>query len=165
MAGTMLAEKLQQEVFFNRDETFQGSITNRKAFIAISNKRLYTSFKTWGTKREQSVDLRDVTGVSYLYVSPIAVLIAAILVAVATVIAAVRFRFMDFILPYLAIGGVLFLILLLVFLLGRRTILQVEFAGGKINYLVRGSSANEVRDFISRVRWFKDCLVEDRPVQ
>ena len=157
MDVSSFAQELQTNVFLTRGEVFQGSITKRRAFIALSDKRLYTRYKTFISTREQSVDLRDVTGIWYTYVKPLVLLILGIIFLVGGVAAMIATEETATI--SIAVVG---LLLLLFYFLGRRTLLQVEYPGGRINYIVTGSSNDVVRDFISRTRYFKDQQINRR---
>ena len=162
------ARRFQEELFLTTDETFRDAIGNKRATMALSNRRVYLKYEYWLVgKGERSVDLQDVTGVSYGYVNPVFLLIIAAVVLLAGLIAAV---WVESLIPFL-VSIPVGLMIVIIYLLCLRTVLRVEYAGaeGLIGLAIRGDACESARDFFAQLRFTKDELLaaerEENPFQ
>ncbi len=158
-----VAQWLREEVFLTTDETFQDAIGTNRTVLALSDRRLYIKIDRWFLKREWSVDLQDVTAVSYTYVNPVYYLIIAAVVLLAGLITTLR---IEAVLPF-ACALLAGLALVIVYLFSLRTVLEVEYPGGKGRLagklLLRGDASVSARDFLACLRYRKDLLTEPEP--
>ena len=134
---------------------------------AVTNKRVYYSGKSFtsfgiGTKRckaVQSVDLKDITGIGiYSLFNLAGIIIGGLLVLFSIVMLAWFARAVYMWLPTLIIG----LISIFAALIGARTILRIDYAGGCIALNMRRYSRSECTRFQKAVIAAKDNITNYR---
>lgn len=126
----------------------------------ITNKRIYYTAKDGiitVTKREEVVDLADVTGVKILDIKPYGLLIgAAIFFIVSLIVSANAGKRTG------AIGFISFFITAVIcvglFFIAKKSILRIEYAGGNINFSVKKYGLDAVRNFQRKILEAKENL-------
>jgi len=154
-----------------------------QAGATLTNKRIYFSGNVFSfndkghlssVKQRKVVCVRDVTGVGYIKYSPIQYLIwgfMALIAGIVLIAATLEERrissgwqtrtvYEPSVLGgiSLAIGIVSFILLLILFLIYRKTLLTIEYAGGNIAFNVRWLNQQEQDVFIRNIHLAKDKL-------
>ena len=146
-----------------------------QAGATLTNKRIYFSGKVFSlndkghlssVKQRKIVNVRDVTGVGYIQYNPIQYIVWSILALISGI--------MTFALTGnqtrqgwepsglgsggIAIGILVFIVLIALFFLYRKTLLSIEYAGGNIAFDARWLQSNEQDTFIRNIHLAKDKL-------
>ncbi|WP_213468944.1 SHOCT domain-containing protein [Paenibacillus dendritiformis] len=183
-----------REVFAEPTERYIASIGNgyiinflsggslASGFSVISNKRVYFKGKCYYKEagklkksfEERMVDLKDVTGTGYTRVNPTSLLITSLSSLVLTIIligvlsslgSSDQATVMN-ILTIVLIASVLsFSITLTAYILKRKNLFEISFAGGMIAFNINLYDKAEIDDFQKQLRRAKDHVVELAPSQ
>lgn len=151
-------------------------------FSVISNKRVYFKGKCYYKEagklkksfEERMVDLKDVTGTGYTRVNPISLLITSLSSLVLSIIlfgvlsslgSSDQATVMN-ILTFVLIASILsFSITLTAYILKRKNLFEISFAGGMIAFNINLYDKAEIDDFQKQLRRAKDHVVESASSQ
>ncbi|MCL1883394.1 MAG: hypothetical protein FWF81_06565 [Defluviitaleaceae bacterium] len=137
-----------------------------RAGATLTNKRVYFSGHVFtikdngapvALKQRKVVNIRDITGIGYLFYNPIEWLVYAAIAAITGIGLSIT---MD---GGASIGGLLLGLvvgggLAAVWYMGRMTLFAIEYAGGSIAFDVRWIQSHEQDDFIRNIHLSKDAL-------
>lgn len=132
--------------------------------VYFSGKCLVKNGKSWNVVRQsQVVDVQDVMGTGFTYVSRIKNLILGILFAVLGIIC---FFLEYYISVFSVIGGIAGIIAGIVFgllyFLGRKTIFRIEYAGGQIGFDVKWLRYQDSLNFQRQIHLIKAKKLSDK---
>ena len=158
--------------------------TVEKGGATLTNKRLYYSgqtFETAGlviTKKQQIVNVRDITGTGYRYYAQLTYLLYALYVGVLSIVGFVlgtdtttdwrgetttTFN-TTFIVPAV-VGVFIVLLLIVIYFVKRKTLFVIEYAGGFISFDVKWFSIAEQDNFIRNIQLVKDRLYSTAAIE
>lgn len=128
----------------------------KKEDAVITNKRIYYTARDGiitVTKKEEVVDLADVTGVKILDIKPYGFLIGAAIFFLVSLIMSAYVGAIGFISFFITA-----VICVVLFFIAKKSILRIEYAGGNINFSVKKYGLDAVRNFQRKILEAKENL-------
>lgn len=160
------------QVLVDKDETVLATLKNGMALNYISgeglrnerafvtNKRLYYYYKQGiinVINSENKINVEDITATKIVSNSPYGLLIVGGLIALIGLIVAIGGDFYDDEVASILSGTLIPAVgMIVAFFLARKRHMRVEYAGGSINFSVKGYSMKNVRDFQNMIYKAKD---------
>ncbi|WP_080832420.1 SHOCT domain-containing protein [Cohnella massiliensis] len=184
-----IPEKLKvkfEKVFVEPTEQYIASLGNgyivnflsgsglERGFSILSSKRVY--FKGQCFYRENSklkrsfeeriVDLKDITGTGYTRFDPLYLFITAVVLFIAAAISLMikSEEYNSWRVTFFIITSLVSLVSLISYLLKRRDLFEISFAGGKMAFDVNLYDKSEIDEFQKQLRRAKDIVVESAPI-
>lgn len=186
----MMNSSQYSSVFVEPDEQLLGTLGNgylesmlsvgkvKKCRALLTNKRVYfqgTFFTGSGKsliqeKREQIIDLEDITGTGFIYSKPFGILFAILSMGIPFLASFIFIvlgstngtGFYKYACAFGGIDVIAIILNIILYIKSRKTKFAIEYAGGSIRFYAHMLGISNVKDFQKQIRRAKDHVKETR---